>query len=135
MPHATGTFTVAVTPEAQAPAPQGGLPTARMGLAKTFSGGLAGTAGGTMLSAGTPAPGQVAAYVAIDQFYGTLDGREGGFLLVHLGSMTREGAPTLSVAIAPDSGTGGLAGIAGLLTIAVEDGQHHYDLTYQLDEN
>ena len=30
--HATGTFEVAIAPEASAPAPTGGLPTARMGL-------------------------------------------------------------------------------------------------------
>ncbi|MHA6721443.1 DUF3224 domain-containing protein [Sphingomonas sp. RS2018] len=130
--HATGTFEVKMTPEAQGEAPAGGLPTARMGIAKTFSGPLAGTATGTMLSAGTPGPGKVAAYVAVDQFDGTLDGRRGGFLLLHRGTMTPSGGAELSVMIVPDSGTGALRGIAGTLAIAVEGGVHRYDLAYTL---
>ena len=85
-----------------------------------------------MLSAGTPAPGQPAAYVAIDQFAGTLDGRRGGFVLLHRGTMTRAGGSELSVTIAPDSGTGALAGIAGTLAIEVKNGVHRYDLAYTL---
>ena len=132
MHHATGGFEVTLTPEAQAPAPEGGLPTARLGLRKVFTGALVGEAVGTMLSAGTPAPGQVAAYVAIDQVRGTLDGRAGGFLLVHRGTMTRAGGGDLTVEIAPDSGTGALAGIAGTLRIEIRDGKHFYDLAYSL---
>ena len=131
MKHAIGTFEVTITPEAQAPAPEGGLPTARMGIAKTFSGGLVGTATGTMMSAGTPQPGHAAAYVALDQVSGTLDGRKGGFLLLHRATMSSAGAE-MSVTIAPDSGSGGLTGIAGSLTIEIKGGVHHYDLAYTL---
>jgi hypothetical protein len=132
MHHATGTFEVKITPEAQGPAPEGGLPTARMGLAKTFSGGMTGTAVGTMLSAGMPKPGEVAVYVAVDQFRGTVDGKAGGFVLLHRGTMTKAGGGDLSVVIAPDSGTGALEGIEGTLSIEVTGGQHKYDLTYTL---
>ena len=132
MHHAVGTFEVTVTPEAQEPAVDGGAPTSRMGIAKTFTGGLVGTARGTMLAAGIPAPGQMAAYVAVDQVRGTLDGREGGFVLLHRGTMTRTGDSELQVTIAPDSGTGGLAGIAGTLSIEIEHGVHRYDLAYTL---
>ncbi|PTS89533.1 hypothetical protein DBR17_03050, partial [Sphingomonas sp. HMWF008] len=52
MHHATGTFEVKMTPEAQGDAPSGGLPTSRMGIAKSFTGGMIGTAAGTMLAAG-----------------------------------------------------------------------------------
>ena len=132
MHHATGTFDVKITPEAQADAPQNGMPTSRMGIAKTFSGGMTGTATGTMLAAGTPAPGKAAGYVAIDQFLGTVDGKAGGFLLLHRGTMTRTGGGDLSVVIAPDSGTGALAGIEGTLAIEIVGGKHHYDLAYTL---
>jgi hypothetical protein len=131
MHHATGTFTIQMTPEAQAPAPEGGLPTARVGLAKTFTGPMSGHAAGTMLSAGTPGPGKVAAYVAVDQFSGSVEGRKGGFLLLHRGTMSSVGAK-LSVKIAPDSGTGELAGIAGTLSIDPSGGVHRYDLAYTL---
>lgn len=131
MHHATGTFAVTMTPEAQADAPAGGLPTSRMGIAKTFSGAMIGQAVGTMLAAGTPGPGKVAAYVAVDQFEGSVDGRKGGFLLLHRGTMASAGAE-LSVVIAPDSGTGALKGIAGTFSIEVTGGEHRYDLAYTL---
>lgn len=134
MHHARGTFEVKVTPEAQAPAPEGGVATSRMGLSKTFSGGVAGTATGTMIAAGTPAPGQPATYVAIDQFRGTVDGRAGGFVLAHRGTMTRAGGGELSVVISPDSGTGALAGIEGTLSIEMREGKHFYDLAYTLPD-
>ena len=134
MQHATGSFEVTITPEAQAPAPEGGMPTSRMGLVKTFSGALVAEARGTMLAAGVPAAGQAAAYVAIDQVSGTLEGRTGGFVLVHRGTMTKAGGGDLSVIIAPDSGTGALEGIAGTLGIEIRDGRHLYDLAYTLPD-
>jgi Protein of unknown function (DUF3224) len=133
--HATGTFVVSMTPEAQAAGPAGGVPTSRLGLLKTFSGGLEGSATGTMIAAGAPKPGSAAAYVAIDQFTGKLDGRSGGFVLVHRGTMTKAGAADLQVVVAPDSGTGELEGLSGTLTIRVEGGKHYYDLDYSLPKS
>lgn len=130
--HATGTFEVKITPEAQEAAPDGGLPTGRMGIAKTFSGGMTGTATGTMLSAGAPRPGSAGAYVAVDQFSGTVDGHKGGFLLIHRGTMDKAGNGELDVIIAPDTGTGELEGIRGTFSINIEGGVHHYDLAYTL---
>ena len=135
MHHATGTFEVTITPEAQAPAAaEGALPTSRMGLVKRFTGGLAGTATGTMLAAGAPKSGSAAAYVAIDQFQGSVDGKAGGFVLLHQGTMTKAGGGDLTISVAPDTGTGALSGIAGTLTITVEAGVHHYDFAYTLPE-
>jgi len=134
MHHATGTFTVKITPEASEPAGADHAPTSRFGLLKTFSGALQGTAHGTMMAIGTPAPGSSAAYVALDQFTGSLDGRSGGFVLVHRGTMKKNGETDLEVIIAPDSGTGALAGVSGELTIKVVGGEHHYDLAYQLPD-
>jgi hypothetical protein len=132
MHHATGTFEVKMTPEAQGEAPHHSVPTARMGLYKVFEGGLIGTALGTMLSAGTPKAGSAAAYVAIDQFTGALDGKKGGFMLVHRGTMSKTGDSDLSVIIAPDSGTGALEGISGSFTIKIKDGKHFYEIDYHL---
>lgn len=132
--HATGTFEVKITPEAQQPATAGALPTGRMGLRKTFTGGLVGVAEGTMLSAGTLKPGEPAAYVAIDQFRGSVDGRAGGFLLLHRGTMTRAGGGELTVIVAPDTGTGALAGIEGTLSIEIRQGKHVYDFAYSLPD-
>ena len=132
MHHATGTFEVKMTPEAQGDAPTDGLPTSRMGIAKTFTGGMTGTATGTMLAAGTPQPGHPAGYVAIDQFSGSVDGKAGSFLLLHRGTIDKAGGAELSVIIAPDSGTGALQGITGTFEIKIEGGKHEYDLAYTL---
>ena len=129
--HATGTFEVQILPEAQAPAPPEGVPTARMALEKDFTGGLVGAATGTMLSAGALAPGSAAYYVAIDQFRGKLDGRIGGLVLLHRGTMSKQGS-VLSIDIAPDSGTGELKGITGSLKIVIRGDKHFYDLAYSL---
>jgi hypothetical protein len=48
--------------------------------------------------------------------------------------MTKSGGRDLSVIIAPDSGTGALAGISGSIDIIVKDGQHHYELAYRLTD-
>ena len=72
-------------------------------------------------------------YVAIERVSGTLRGRRGTFLLHHRGVMTR-GAPDLSIAVVPDSGTGQLAGIAGRMDIVIAGGKHSYDFEYTLPD-
>lgn len=50
---------------------------------------------------------------------------EGSFVLMHTGEMNR-GRPTLTVQVVPDSGTGGLTGLSGQLSIDIRDGRHFY---------
>lgn len=125
--HATGSFEVKLLPQALADADSG---LGRMSIDKVFSGDLQGTSKGEMLSALTAVKGS-AGYVAIERVTGTLQGRSGSFMLQHLGTMNR-GTPTLTVLVVPDSGTEGLAGIAGSLSINIADGQHFYTLDYTL---
>jgi hypothetical protein len=123
---ATGAFDVKAVPEAAADAPIG-----TFNLAKAYHGDLEGTGVGKMLTVGTPTEGS-AAYVAIERVTGTLAGHKGGFALDHVGTM-RRGAPTLHIAIVPDSGTDGLTGISGTLDIRIEaGGKHFYTLRYTL---
>ena len=129
MPRVTGPFDVNLKPldaYAGSAAPQLG----RMAIDKQYRGDLEGTAKGEMLTAGTDVKDS-AAYVAIERFTGTLAGQRGGFSLHHLGIMDR-GAPSLSIAIVPDSGTDELAGISGTMTIEIKDRQHLYMLDYEL---
>jgi len=129
MQHASGTFEVTTIPqphEEQA----GGEAVGRLLLEKKFSGDLDAVSAGTMLGARSPVQGS-AGYVAIEKVSGTLSGLGGSFLLQHFGVMTR-GAMEQTVVIIPDSGTGGLTGIAGKMTIAIENGAHHYHLDYTL---
>jgi hypothetical protein len=128
---ATGTFDVKLNPLATEDKTEGSL-LGRMSLDKQFHGALEGTSRGEMLTAGT-AVGGSAGYVAIERVTGTLGGRSGGFVLQHSGTMNR-GNPTLSVTVVPDSGTGGLAGIAGRMSIEIGGGRHSYTFEYTLPE-
>lgn len=130
--HASGTFDVKTTPEAQTAAAVHLYPTARLAMEKKFYGDLQGDAIGVMLSVGVPKPGEVAAYVAIDQFTGTVAGKRGSFALTHRATMTKSGKAVLEIQVVPDSGKGALEGIAGTLTVDASKGVHHYDFAYSL---
>jgi hypothetical protein len=123
-----GTFEVQVLPQPQAPEERAVV--ARSVLAKTYFGPVSGKAAGVMLACNTEVEGS-AAYVAIERFAGTVEGRTGSFALQHVGQMNR-GAGTLTIRVVPDSGTGELAGITGSLGIRIADGKHHYALDYTL---
>jgi hypothetical protein len=127
--HAVGTFEVEMTP-ADPEVIEAGLGLSRYGLSKTFTGDITGVATGQMLTGGPPGD-TTGTYVALERVVGALDGREGAFLLAHRGDMSPEGY-TLSITVVPNSGTGALAGISGDFALTVEDGQHHYDLSYSL---
>ncbi len=127
---AGGTFEVKVTPFA--PDEDGEASIGRMKLDKQFHGDLEASSKGQMLAAGTEVKGS-AGYVAMERVSGTLHGREGTFILQHLGTMTR-GTPQMAVSVVPDSGTGELAGIAGTMAIRIDDGKHFYELAYTLPE-
>ena len=127
--NARGTFEVNVAPlqlsyESSEP------PTARFSLTKQFHGDLEAASSGEMLTAGDARSGN-AGYVAIDRVDGVLGGRRGAFALLHSGTMNG-GAPSLSIAVVPGSGTGELAGISGVLKILIVDGKHSYDFEYTL---
>jgi hypothetical protein len=130
--HATGPFEVKIDPQ---PADEkgGGPAIGRMLLDKHFHGDLEATSKGTMLAAGAGAKGSSGGYVALEIVTGTLKGRSGSFVLQHTGTMNR-GAPSLTVAVVPDSGTGQLTGLAGKMAITIVDGKHSYDLEYTLPE-
>ncbi|MES2742382.1 MAG: DUF3224 domain-containing protein [Pseudomonadota bacterium] len=131
MAKAIGTFEVTVKPETLSDVAAGaGL--GRMSLDKRYQGPLEATSQGEMLSAMGTRQGS-AGYVAIERVTGVLGGRSGSFFLQHSGTMTR-GTPTLGVSVVPDSGSGQLAGLSGMLHIRVEDGRHFYDFDYQLAE-
>ena len=128
--RATGTFDVKLNPlQHYDTTPDSKL--ARLSIDKQFHGDLEATSKGEMLSAGTSIKNS-AGYVAIERVSGTLNGRSGSFVLQHTGTMNR-GAPTLSVTVVPDSGTGQLSGLTGTLAIIVApDGTHSYEFDYTL---
>ncbi len=129
MRHARGTFEVKIVPlRLDGPAEDATL--GRMSIEKEFHGQLEATGKGQMLTANTAVEGS-AAYVAIERVSGTIEGRSGTFALQHRGTMMR-GQQELSVTVVPDSGTGELEGLAGILRITIDEDGHSYDLEYSL---
>jgi len=126
--RAAGTFEVKLGPL------EGYEPTlGRMSIDKRFSGDLQGTSRGEMLSMRSAVQGS-AGYVALERVTGTLHGRGGTFVLQHFGVMDR-GAPSLTVSVVPDSGTGDLEGLAGTMNIIIAGGTHSYQFDYTLGED
>lgn len=127
--RASGTFEVKLAPQADEKADS---TLGRLSIDKQFQGDLEGTSKGQMLTAMTEVKGS-AGYVAIERVIGKLQGRAGSFALQHSGTMTR-GVPGLTITVVPDSGTDRLAGLAGKMTIRIEDGKHFYELEYTIAE-
>lgn len=128
MPTARGDLIVNMDPEPPF-VDQAGVKLNRSVVRKEFSGGMSGASEAQMLAAFTDTPGS-AAYVAIEHFTGSVDGRPGSLVLQHTGVMSR-GDAQLTVIIVPDSGTGELEGISGTLQIDNDDGRHSYTLEYE----
>lgn len=128
--RATGTFEVRIRPQQadNADAQAAGL--ARLALDKKFHGAFEGESHGEMLALGDG--GTNGAHVAVEKVSGRLDGREGGFGLVHRALMRNGQSEQWSILVVPGSGTGELAGIDGSLTITIADGVHSYELDYTL---
>lgn len=131
MGKASGEFDVAMVPQPVAE-PNAATGIGRMTLDKRYHGVLAATGQGEFLSYHGAVPTS-AVYVAIEKVDGTLDGRRGSFVLQHAGIMGGEHAG-LRIVVAPDSGTGELAGLRGTMAIRIEQGKHFYDFEYALGE-
>ena len=112
---ASGTFDIKMS----------GDPATQLAMAKTYSGALAGKGTGPFVG-----DTKVMVYVALETFQGTLEGRTGGFIMMHRGWQGADKVNHLDVVIAPNSGTGELAGITGTLAIRIDaNGTHPYRLT------
>jgi hypothetical protein len=129
MNRVTGEFSVKMRPESTSEV-AGDSGVGRMSLDKQYHGALAATGKGEMLAYMDSELGS-GVYVAIERVEGSLDGKRGNFLLHHRGIMER-GAPSLAVAVVPDSGRGELEGLGGTLHIRIEGGKHYYDFDYHL---
>lgn len=127
--HAKGPFEVKLKPLPAYNAAEG-TTAGRMSIDKQFHGDLEAVSVGEMLVAGTAVKGS-AGYVAIEIVTGKLNGKSGSFALQHQGVMNR-GAPSLSVTVVPDSGTGELAGLSGKMNIVITGGKHFYEFDYSI---
>ena len=144
MPRISAPFTITAwdpapadqTPWAGAAAPALG----RVTIRKTYTGALDGEATADMLTCiADPADyARGAVYTALEQFTGRLDGRDGAFVFQH-GAVSGGGPAATDPAetglagtdpagaVAPNSGTGALAGIRG--TVSIQQGPDGHTLT------
>jgi hypothetical protein len=129
---AKGSFDVALTPLKEGSLPGGWAP-GRMALDKRFQGALEATSQGVMMTAMSDTKGS-GAYTAFERVQGTLDGRRGAFVLMHHAVMTQGVPGEWGVRVVPDSGTDGLKGLEGRMTITITGKDHAYALEYTLPE-
>jgi len=125
--RATGPFDVTLKPQAESEGVSDAA-IGRMSLDKVFHGELQGASKGQMLGVRTGVKGS-AGYVAMERVVGTLAGRTGAFVLQHSSTMNR-GEARQSITVVPDSGTDGLLGLAGSMTIEIIEGKHFYKFEY-----
>jgi hypothetical protein len=95
---------------------------------KKFEGGIDGTSEAQLLMA--LAPADAAVYVGIERVTAAIEGRKGTFVLRHSAST----ASGLDIDVVPNSGTGDLAGLRGVLSIEKSpEGEHTYTFDYELN--
>ncbi|MCG8469535.1 MAG: DUF3224 domain-containing protein [Gemmatimonadetes bacterium] len=121
---ANGTFEVELTPREDP-----GFPAGRMLIAKSYEGDMVGSGAGQMISKSIE--GGAAAYFAVEEFTGAIEGRTGGFTLLHRGFMSGD-TRTLDVEILEGSGSGELAGVSGSMRIIQDESGHRYELVFEL---
>jgi hypothetical protein len=110
--------------EPQATDETAGVEFARVALAKTFTGEVAGTSTVEMLTASNETS---RSYVAFERLDVAVHGRKGTFVLHHTASDAG-----LTLRILTGSGAGELAGISGVAEIVNDHGDHTFTLTYEL---
>lgn len=128
---AAGTFEVKVAP-LSAYNTAAGATAGRMSIDKQFHGDLDAVSIGEMLTGGDYTKGG-AGYVAIETVTGTLNGKQGSFMLQHTGTVT-SGQQSLTITVIPGTGTGELSGISGSMRIIIDKGKHSYEFDYSLPE-
>jgi len=117
-----GSFEVNLAPQEDSEAPAG-----RMVIDKSYQGGLVGSGRGQMISKRTDNGSAI--YFAIEEFTGTVEGKNGVFTLVHKGEMSKE-TQSLEVLVMEGSGKGALENISGSMIISQENGGHTYKFSY-----
>jgi hypothetical protein len=125
MPTAKSAFTIEGRDETPAEWDGGSMSRARW--TKTFTGDLSGTSTVELILARLATGASV--YVGVERFDVALDGRKGGFVLMHSATMLDE-AHDSAWTIVPGSGDGELAGITGRGEILPN---HDFLLHYDLD--
>ena len=121
---AIGTFDVDLQPQADGDSPAG-----RMVIKKVYSGDMTGSGKGQMISKRTESGAAV--YYAVEEFSGSVDGKNGAFTLIHKGQMSAE-SQSLDIEILKGSGSGEFEAVSGSMVITQDSTGHSYELVYEL---
>lgn len=122
-----GTFDVKMTPEPPY-SDANGVTLARATFDKTFHGPLSATGSVQFLSVRA---GTNAAYVALERIEGTLEGRQGSFVVTHKAVASSNGR-SLVIEIVSGTGTHELSGIEGSIEVEIVEGKHFYIMHFTL---
>jgi hypothetical protein len=107
----------------------------RARIEKTFTGDIVGMSEADFLGGQSTVSDGSAAYVAFENFEGSVGGRAGSFSFVHVGVMYGGNYDPAPVTIVPGSGTGALTGITGTGFIRIDaDGTHRLELEYDVSD-
>lgn len=130
MPRLTASFDVTGWDQTPYEAPGTDASLARATVCKTFRGDLTGESVAEILLCQAVAddPGAGAGFVGSEVVTGTLDGREGTFVMQHGGVMGGAEPPYTFGTIIPGTGTGDLAGLAGTVEISRDADGHRITL-------
>jgi len=131
--HAASTFAVSdFEIGGWQPTVKTGVPFGEITMVKTFAGDIVGKAS-TRFLGGLLEATSTGGYVAVEHFKGTIDGRTGTCVLLHMQTIADGGIGAMHLAIVPGSGTGDLIGINGSGGIKVDaDGTHRLWLDYEM---
>ncbi len=133
MSNTTARFDVTKFETAAYDTPNEGPDLARGQVDKEFSTGFVGTGTGEALFCGMGSPADGAGYVVSERLVGSLDGRDGSFVIQHGGVMGAGTPPSTYGTIIPGSGTGELAGISGSIEIErTAEGEHFMHFSWEL---
>lgn len=114
------------------PAVTTGLTTGHLRMNKTYVGQVEGRSVTQFTSAFDQSSG-VGAYVAMESFEGTVDGRRGAFNFAHAASTSGSDRSDEYGLIVPGSGTDELDGIRGTVRLRIDtEGTHHMDFDHNL---
>jgi hypothetical protein len=135
--HTSAAFVIdAQQPRALDLADDTGVTYGALTLSKTFTGAIEGTSTVEMLYTRTPGEDGSfagAGYVALERITGSVDGRAGSFVLLHISTVVGQEPPLARYLISPGSGAGELAGISGVGLITIgDDGSHALHLDYEI---
>ena len=97
-------------------------------IRKIYLGDMNGSGIGQMISKRTE--NGIAVYYAIEEFAGSVQGKNGGFTLVHKGLMSKD-SQSLEVTILEGSGSGELRNISGSMLIVQDANGHRYELRFE----